>query len=118
MLGVAAFLLFGRDSAAGVRQLGRWYARALNVKRELMGELARAADLPVEAGSAGGSLRAALLGLGPAERVRPGIPAAVRVPPTASAPAAVDFWPTTAGSPVTNWSATYFAAPPERQERP
>jgi len=109
VLGVAAFLLFGRDGGATVRQLGRWYGRALRLKQELLSEVARAADLPLPGGSTPGSLRAAILGLDSTDGVRTGIPAAVRSPPPAPpAPGPATPLPWTGGSPVTSWSATFF----------
>jgi hypothetical protein len=63
LIAVAAFFLLGRDSGAILRQLGRWYGRAVNLKRELLSELTEAAGLPnVPGGGGPGSLRAVLLG--------------------------------------------------------
>jgi Sec-independent protein translocase protein TatA len=108
IVGVGAFLLFGENGGQTVRQLGRWYGRALRLKQELIGEFARAADLPI-APDAGGSLRAALLGLEPA-RAGHGAPLAVaRSPTTPTPPSPLTPFPSTCGSPVTSWSATYFA---------
>jgi len=110
ILSIGAFLLFGRDGGTTFRQLGRWYGRALRLKQELMSEVARAAELPLPAGSAPGSIRAALLGLGPADPPRVGIPAAVRTPPPAPAvPQPSSPFPTTGGYPVTTWSVTFFS---------
>jgi hypothetical protein len=110
ILGVAAFLLFGRDGGTTVRMLGRWYGRALRLKQELVSEVARAADLPLPAGASAGSLRAALLGMEAPGAARVGIPAAVRTPPVApSPPGAPSPLPWTGGSPVTSWSTTYYA---------
>jgi len=109
ILGVGAVLLFGHGGATTMRQLGRWYGRAMRLKQELVSELARAAELPMPAGGNAGSLRTALLGLGSVETAAVGIPAAVRTPP--SAPGVrepVVPLPWTGGSPVTSWSATYF----------
>lgn len=80
---VAAFLLFGRESGALLRQFGRYYGRFVRLKQELLGELTRAADLP--APSAGGTLsfRGALLGY-PEGSQTPGIPVAVTHPPVAA----------------------------------
>jgi hypothetical protein len=117
VLGVGAFLLFGRDGGATVRQLGRWYGRAVRLKQELVGQVARAADLPLGPAGNAGSLRAALLGLEPADRGRPSIPAAVRTPPAGpSVPQPPPPLPITGGSPVTSWSATFFAPGGERGE--
>jgi len=107
VLAVGAFLLFGRDSGHVGRTLGRWYGRTVRLKQELLGELARAADLPMPAGGSPGSLRAALLGLDAGESSRPGIPVAVRRPPEAPPrPEPPSPLPWTGGQPVTSWSST------------
>ena len=111
VLGVGGFLLFGRDGGATVRQLGRWYGRALRLKQELVGEFARAADLPMSGAGPAGSLRAALLGLDAPAQGRVGIPAAVTTAPQRpSVPEnPAPLLPSTGGYPVTSWSATFFA---------
>ena len=117
VLGVGALLLFGPEGGTTVRQLGRWYGRALRLKQELLSEVARAADLPLPAGGAPGSLRAALLGLEGADPPRIGIPAAVRTPPRAPVvPQLPCQLPTTGGYPVTSWSMTFFAPTHEPRE--
>jgi hypothetical protein len=60
LLGVAAFLLFGQKSGTFVREAGRWYGRAMRLKGELLGELRRAAELPIPTAGATPSIRAAL----------------------------------------------------------
>jgi hypothetical protein len=113
VLGVGAFLLFGRAGGSTVRQLGRWYGKALRLKQELVSEVARAADLPLPAGASAGSLRAALLGLDSTELPRSGIPAVVRTPPLAGpSPGVPPTLPSTGGFPVASWSATYFVRDP------
>ena len=110
LLAVGAFLLFGERGGATVRQFGRWYGRAMRLKQELVGEVAKAADLPLPAGAPTGSLRAALLGLDAPRGAAVGIPAAVRTPP--EGPPAPGFpvpLPWTGGSAVTSWSTTYVA---------
>jgi len=117
LLGVGAFLLFGRDGGATVRQLGRWYGRALKLKQELVSEVARAADLPLPAGATVGSLRAALLGLEAPAAPVVGIPAAVRRPdPVPALPAFPVPLPSTGGQPVTSWSVTFFAPSADPRE--
>jgi len=109
ILGVGAFLLFGHDGGTTVRQLGRWYGRALRLKQELVSEFARAADLPMPAGGSAGSLRAALLGMDATPGAHSGIPAAVRHPPGAPpTPPAPGPLPWTGGNPVTSWSSTSY----------
>ena len=65
VLAVAAFLLLGKDSGQFLRTAGRWYARAGRLKQELLGEFARAADLPLPPPGAPLTIRGAL-------RSRPG----------------------------------------------
>ena len=109
ILGVGAFLLFGENGGQTVRQFGRWYGRAMRLKQELVGEFARAADLPVAAGSPGGSLRAALLAREPARAAHASPLAVPRSPTTPAPPTPTTPFPWTGGSPVTSWSATYFS---------
>ncbi|MCI4350545.1 MAG: hypothetical protein L3K15_03415 [Thermoplasmata archaeon] len=60
LLGVAAFLLFGQKSGTVVREIGRWYGRAMRLKGDLLGELRKAADLPTPSSGATPSIRATL----------------------------------------------------------
>lgn len=107
LLSVGAFLLFGRNNAAVLRTLGRWYGRALRLKEELWSEVARAAELPAPLGPSG-SVRASLLGLDAGPAGGRGIPAAVaRIPPAPPAsPPPPPGWPWTGGSPVSTWATT------------
>jgi len=114
---VGAFLLFGDRSGTTVRQLGRWYGRAMRLKQELVEEVARAAELPLPAGTSAGSLRAALLGLDAPVRPSVGIPAAVRTAPgVTSYPETIPTLPRTGGFPVTSWATTYVPSAPEPKE--
>jgi hypothetical protein len=61
LIAVGAFFLLGRDGGAILRQVGRWYGRAVNLKRELLAEVTRSAGLPGMPGGGPGSLRALLL---------------------------------------------------------
>jgi hypothetical protein len=82
LLGVGAFLLFGQGNGAALRQLGRYYARLNRLKRELLGDLARAADLPLPDGRTPTTIRAALIGwTEPGPGRTSGIPVAVSAPP-------------------------------------
>jgi hypothetical protein len=111
---VAAFLLFGKGSGQTMRTLGRWYGRALKMKQELLGEFAKAADLPIASGQPL-SFRGALLGVDPTPAQASGIPAAVRVPPTVPyTPSYEPTLPWTGGYPVPTWSTT---APPGTSDR-
>jgi len=103
---VAVFLLFGKDNGQMLRTLGRWYGRAMNIKQELLGELTKAADLPIAAGQPL-SIRGTLLGIDPPATHVSGIPAAVRVPPTVPyTPSNEPTLPWTGGYPVPTWSTT------------
>jgi hypothetical protein len=87
ILGVAAFLLFGQSSGSFVRQVGRWYGRAMKLKGELLGELRRAADLPDPISGMTPSIRATLLAWEPradgTNMVGPGLtPAYAAMPPS------------------------------------
>jgi hypothetical protein len=62
ILGVAAFLMFGSQGQQFVRQLGRYYARLLRFRAELMREVTSSAGVSLPAGGSVGSLRSALLG--------------------------------------------------------
>ncbi|HLN51268.1 MAG TPA: hypothetical protein VK455_04365 [Thermoplasmata archaeon] len=104
---VAVFLLFGQGNRDALRTLGRWYGRANRLKQELLTEFSKAADLPMSGGGAPVSLRSTLLGMDPAVGRASGIPATVRVPPSAPlAPASAPDTPWTGGHPVPTWSTT------------
>ncbi len=120
ILVVGAFLLFGRGNTQAIRTLGKWYSRANHLKQELVGEFARAAELPLPAGTSPGSFRAALLGLGAPPSAGRGIPAAVRTPPQGpagpapfapAAPGAVGF-----GYVMTSWSTSLSSVQPREGE--
>ncbi|HEY1197465.1 MAG TPA: hypothetical protein VGG32_01890 [Thermoplasmata archaeon] len=59
--GVAALLFFGPQGQHFVRQMGRWYARMLQFKTEIMSEVTASTGLPVGPGATTGSIRSALL---------------------------------------------------------
>ena len=117
ILGIGAFLLLGTDSGRTVRQLGRWYARAVRLKQELVSEVARAADLPVPTDGSSGSLRAVLLGTGVGEDARDQlrIPLVGRTggsPLSASDHSPVrPSWPWTGGY-ATTWTTTVVSTAP------
>ena len=111
----AAFLLFGKESSQTMRMLGRWYGRALRMKQELIGEFAKATDLPIASGQPL-SIRGALLGVDPSTPPTRGIPAAVRVPPTMPySPSYEPTLPWTGGYPVPTWSTTAPPGPADRE---
>jgi len=112
----ALFLLLGKDSGQLLRTLGRWYGRAGRLKEELLGEFAKAAELPPPPPGAPLTIRGALLGLDPTPTQTRGIPAAVRAPPgVPPAPPAppVPVSPWTGGGPVPTWSMTMPLVPSE-----
>ncbi len=113
IVGVATFLLFGRENRGALRMLGRWYGRAVRLKQELLAEFSKAADLPPPAPGAPWSIRGAILEVGtPTGRTR-GVPVAVRVPPSVPLapllPSATVAW--TGGTPPEGWSMSSPAAP-------
>jgi len=103
---VAAFLLFGKESGQTMRTIGRWYGRAMRLKQELLGEITKAADLPIAPGQPL-SIRGALLGIDPPALQVSGIPVAVRVPPSAPyTPSVEPTLPWTGGYPVPTWTSS------------
>lgn len=120
ILAVGAFLLFGRGNAQALRTLGRWYGRAARLKQELLGEFAKAADLPLPNGGASGSIRSALLGLGADPPATRGVPIAVRTPPGPFVPAAPEppALPWAVGSYVTSWSSSGASVQSNGEARP
>ena len=109
IVAVAAFLLFGRENAQVLRTLGRWYGRAVQLKQELLSEVSKAAELPIESLSAP-SLRAAVLGLGTEtayvrSEETPALAAAGGARPLPTLPDRA--W--TGGSPTLSWSVTGVA---------
>ncbi|HYA54646.1 MAG TPA: hypothetical protein VEG42_03480 [Thermoplasmata archaeon] len=112
---VAAFLLFGKENGQTLRTIGRWYGRAMHLKQELLGEFAKAVDLPVAPNQAL-SFRSTLLGVDPPATHASGIPVAVRVPPVVPyTPGYEPTLPWTGGYPVPTWSRTAPADPTERE---
>ncbi|MGI0068042.1 MAG: hypothetical protein ACREB9_06470 [Thermoplasmata archaeon] len=106
LLGVAAFLLFGSNSAGTMRAIGHWYGRALRAKNELMSELTKAADLPAPTPGKPLSLRATLMSFGetPTGSVVPGPPPNVPTPPAPYRPALPTDIPWSGGLPAPTWS--------------
>lgn len=92
LLVAAGFLLFGKDGRGLMRTAGRYYARAMRLKQELLEEVGRAADLPPGAIGAPASIRAAVLGLTAPPSGASGIPAAVSHPPIRTAPIVATAW--------------------------
>lgn len=115
ILVVAAFLLFGPENRAVVRQLGRYYARAMRMRQELLSEVTAAADLPVAAGG-GGTLRSALLGDTPADGpARASVPIAVTRAPVLTAPPSGSAWTGQIGEEL--WSVATTGPGPEVRYR-
>jgi len=113
--GVAAFLLFGKQSGEVLRTLGRWYGRAGRLKQELLSEITTAAEIPIPLSGANFSIRGALLGLDALPLESPGLPTAVTTaasppPPPSPAPGPT---PWTGGYPIPTWSMTVPVVPSE-----
>ena len=87
-LGIAGFLLLGKDGGAVVRQMGRYYGRLMRVKQELLSEVSRMAEIPAPVPGRPVSIRQSLLNWEPGTGRTSGIPAAVSPPPVATAYAA------------------------------
>lgn len=62
LLAVGALVLFGDGGTQAVRTLGRWYGRAVRMKRQMLAEVAEAAEIPVPVAGQPTSLRSMLLG--------------------------------------------------------
>lgn len=106
---VGVFFLFGKDSGQMLRTLGRWYGRAGRIKDELLGEFAKAADLPRPPPGAPVSVRGMLLGLDSPPVREGGIRVGARTPPgTPPSPPPVPSptLPWTGGAPVPTWTMT------------
>ncbi len=64
--GVAAFLFFGPQGQQFVRQMGRWYARMVQFKAEILSEVTASAGLPTGPDATIASIGSSLLGAEPA----------------------------------------------------
>lgn len=105
LLGVGGLLLVGPGNGAAIRTLGRYYGRLVSLKRDLLSEFSKAADLPPTAGGAPVSLRQFLLEPAPsAASTASAIPLAVAKAPAYSTRYAIPSgsFATTDGS--TSWS--------------
>jgi hypothetical protein len=120
ILAVGGFLLLGPNNQGMLRTVGRLYARAMNLKNELLGEVAKSAGLPPPNGQPI-SLRDMLL-REPSSIDRSSIPLAVVAPP-ATAFASVSSLPsmvTVASSGAIGggmWTVTKFPTDPEEVVR-
>jgi hypothetical protein len=112
LVGVAAFLLLGKEGGPLVRQFGRYYGRMMRVKQELLTEFAKAAEIPAPTAGRPVSLRQTFLSWEPGDGRSSGIPAAVSVPPGVAVAAALPSAPSAWGPGLgpSTWSGT---APPE-----
>jgi len=83
--GVGVLLLFGSKNGAGVmRTVGRYYARMMSMKQQMIGEVTKAAEIPAPQPGRPTSLRAAFLGVDSTSTGSvSGIPAVVTNPPAA-----------------------------------
>lgn len=124
LLGAGAFLLLGKENAAVLRTLGRYYGRFVRLKNELLGEVAKAADLPLVAAPGGPrlTLRQSILGWeGELGRTPTAVPAAVAapaLPPTAIARPFGDATTTIPGLGPTSWSLSLTTAATVPSEEP
>jgi Sec-independent protein translocase protein TatA len=85
ILGVAAFFLFGQKNGEILRNLGRYYGRAMRLKQELLSEFTEAAQLPANLQSRSLSIRQVVLGYDGEGRPS-GVPVAVTSPPVGVRP--------------------------------
>jgi hypothetical protein len=92
LLVVAGFLLFGKENRAFLRTMGRYYARAMRMKQDLLSEVSRAADLPVPADGRALSLRGAILGYDETPAHPSSVPVAVARPPSVAPSEAAMSW--------------------------
>ncbi|SRR5579871_585637 len=104
LLAVGGFIFLGPGSGATVRQFGRYYARLMKFKQQMLSDLATAADLPAPVPGQGLSLRQSLLDLDTPPARTGGIPAAVTSPPMVPAVASAPLPP--AGFGPTMWATT------------
>lgn len=114
---MGAFLLVGGDHREIFRTLGRWYGKAVRLKRDLLAEVTRAADLPPPRPGQPVSLRATLLGDAAEAGRGSGIPVAVTVPPLPVLPAAAPSGLWTTGFGPATWSTTGPVLPREEAAR-
>src|SRR5487761_545224 len=116
---VGVLLLFGSKNGGGVmRTIGRYYARMMSMKQQLIGEVTKASDLPPPLAGRPTSLRAAFLGVDSTSTDHvSGVPAMVSIPP--SVPYRPTYQPevpwTGDGLPTPTWSVVLppVAADPE-----
>ena len=116
LLGVAAFLLLGRENATILRTLGRYYGRAMRLKQELLSEFTQAAELPPPTAARPLSLRQTLLGDEILGSPGSGIPIAVTTPPVAVARPSVEPFPSTGPFAPGVWSIAVPVDGIERRE--
>jgi len=92
LLVVAGFLLFGKENRAILRTFGRYYARAMRMKQDLLTEVSRAADIPIPADGRTLSLRGAILGYDESPARASTAPLAVARPPSVAPSEAALSW--------------------------
>lgn len=106
LLAVGAFIFLGPGSGSTVRQFGRYYARLMKFKQQMLADLATAADLPAPSPGQSLSIRQSLFDLDPAPSRPAGVPAAVTTPPIPPAPAVAALPPGPGGFGPTTWATT------------
>ncbi|MFZ0830276.1 MAG: hypothetical protein WCB18_08365 [Thermoplasmata archaeon] len=93
ILAVGGFLLLGKGDPQLLRTVGRWYAKAMHLKQELLSEVTREAGIPAGSLARPVSIRNTLLGLENDEIARPPVPLAVAQAPMILATATVASHP-------------------------
>jgi len=113
-------LVLGKEGGAVLRQFGRMYGRMNRLKTELLGEFAKAADIPAPVPGQVVSIRQALLHFEPGTDRTVGVPIAVTSPPSVPDSYSPVYAPAAAAAPMglgpSTWSGSYPHSPddPER----
>ncbi len=114
LLAIGGLVLLGNGGTSALRMLGRLYGRAVRMKRELLSEVARAADLPPPIEGQPTSVRAMLLGVDPTpESNVPSVAAAMAVPLAGFSSRSVATAARADGPPPSVWSRTVPFDPSE-----
>ncbi len=116
---VGVLLLFGSKNGGSVmRTVGRYYARMMTMKQQMIGEVTKAAEIPASIPGRPTSLRAAFLGFDSTSTDHvSGIPAVVTNPP--GVPYHPTYRPelpwTGSGLPTPTWSVVLPPLPAESE---
>ena len=109
-------LVLGKEGGTVLRQIGRWYGRLTRLKTELLGEFAKAADLPAPVPGQVVSIRQSILNWEPGTNRTIGVPIAVTTPPAIAEPAFAA--PVGSGLQAPTWSISSPHAPQEPVRTP